>query len=120
MSTQFAVNGEHMACRFWGGKKHGGSAVQMEITEREWCPFATQEWVSETGETWESGEAWMEDHKDCVILWDSAARQNQMARDNENHRFVGNHEPVSSMLLTAAAKNRERAKMIAREQLSSI
>ena len=123
MSTNFTVNGEHMANRFWAGKTHGGSAVQMEMTEREWHLFFTgvsQEWVSETGETWESGEAWMEDHKDCVILWDSAARQNQMARDMEDHRFVGNHEPISSMLLASASKNRERAKLLAREQLRSV
>jgi hypothetical protein len=105
-----------IAHRFFGGVSRG-TVVQMEITRDEWpdwageavheegwshsCTFA--EWVS------------IQERMGVTFEWDSAARQNEMARRFEDHRWAD-----SPTFQEAASRCRTRARAIARSTIRAV
>lgn len=114
MSTEVRTrNGQVVAQRFSGGAV--GVVVQMEVNEVEWAAWAAVEVAEEAREDWQSFASWVE-AQHATVRWDSAARQNAMARAFETHRFFGVVESVA----VAAMRCRQRARVMARDSMRAV
>lgn len=112
MATSIVTrDGQVVATRFFGGTSVG-CVVQMEVNETEWAMWRTVEVAEECSDRWQTFQSWVEDQT-ATIRWDSAARQNEMARDFENHRWVDEIECISIQ----AAKCRQRARVMVRDAM---
>lgn len=110
MGTEFKTeNGEVVATRFFGGKDRGCGA-QMAVTEFEFEAFKSEAVFGDNGEDFET----FQDFVDSVsfVVWDSAERQNEFARQMENHRFAEAR--------AFAPQARKRARECARQQMSVV
>lgn len=113
MSTEFRTQpgfeqGEVVGVRFWGGQR--GVGAQMAVTEVEFEAFKDCKVFGSDGSQFESAQEFVDSVK--FVEWDSAERNNQWAREMENHRFV----EVQSQ----ATNFRQRARECARQQMSVV
>jgi hypothetical protein len=101
-----------VAFRFAGGTVRG-PMVQMEVTQFEFDDWKNVQVFEETNpdDVMFFGD-WVEKMKSegRTFVWDNAPRQNQMARDFENHRWP---EMMSDM----AANCRQRARDCAKQMM---
>lgn len=110
MATQFTTrSGEVVATRFFGGKAHGVS-FQMEVTEAEWAAWQN-EMVAPEGSS--DFVRFADAVANARVVWDNAARQNQMAREMEGHRFAAEVPAMAE----AAFAARMRARRCARDAM---
>ena len=113
MATEFfTASGEHAATRFFGGKANGMS-FQMEVTAAEWDAWKNEMVAPFGSDDFRPFADWVEGAR---VVWDNAARQNQMARDMEGHRFA---VEVPAMAEAAAAA-RMRARRCARDSMRMV
>ncbi|AKE44670.1 hypothetical protein AU106_gp039 [Sinorhizobium phage phiM9] len=119
MSTEVCVSGsdEVVAVRFFGGRERG-VMMQMEVNEVEWEawrnvmvtfghsdePVRFEDFVNE------------QMSNGVTVVWDNAARQNQMAREFENNRFASQMPVFQAM----ADQARQRARVMVRDSMRSV
>lgn len=119
MSTEVQVFGteEVVAVRFFGGRSRG-VMMQMEVNEVEW-PAWQNVMVSVGGS---EDPVRFEDFVNeqvangVTVVWDNAARQNQMAREFENSRFA----EAMPDFFEAARQARERARVMVRDSMRQV
>lgn len=111
MATSFFTRfGECVGQRFFAGRERGVS-FQMEVTEREWQDW--QDVMVAPEDAPESYARFADVVADCRVVWDSAARQNQVAREMENSRFFSEVPAME----TFASMARQRARVCTRDQI---
>lgn len=117
MSTTIVTRtGETVATRFHGGRTIG-AVVQLEITETEMPAWVDVEVAAEGSDRWLTLGAWLSGQS-AVVRFDSAARQNALARELETHRWAAQDgTDVCDMLRSAASGMRRRARECMLQQL---
>ncbi|MED5457380.1 MAG: hypothetical protein VX428_07705 [Verrucomicrobiota bacterium] len=116
MSTQFTFKDSDMT---FATRSNG--MLQLEFTEHEAKGI-------EVNEELDGDNGWRGTIEDLLVemendgtkvVWDSAARRNEIARGLENHRFI-NDPGVGPALQARAAEMRMAAKHAAKEGLSLV
>ena len=109
MSTEFTHNEEVVAVRFCKNRK---AVVRMEVTESEFSSWKDVVVQGSDGSEMTVAEV-------CAgkeVFFDNAQRQNEMARQFENHRFNGVVDGFDEM----AAECRSRAKECSKQSFSVV
>jgi hypothetical protein len=118
MATEICTEaGEMVATRFFGGAEVG-MVIQMEITREEFASWERVPVRASFSDHSMPFAAWvaMWSQTGAVVRWDTAARQHEIARAMESHRFA---DQVPAMA-GAAAKARQRAKFISRSGIRAV
>jgi hypothetical protein len=105
---------EVVAVRFWGGRERG-CVVQMEVSEVEFASWRNEPVMEAASGRVVSFGDWVDAQVAAghSVVWDSAARQNQRAREFEAHRWADEMPCFREM----AAVARQRARVVARDAM---
>jgi hypothetical protein len=118
MSTtfEFSDSGELIGTRFSAGLS--GTKFQFDFSEEEWLECMEFGPVAgDDGSTFATVDEFVRTVvNSSQVMWDNPTRQNEMARELENHRFVKDGS-MKEPLLTAARINRERAVHLTKRSL---
>ena len=115
-TTVVNQSNEVVATRMFGGRAVG-VVVQMEVTATEWAAWQGV-MVAEEGSTKFVRFADWVAAQNATVVWDNAARQNEVARAMADSRFAVQDTDVADMFRAAADSARARARDCARQSFA--